>query len=157
CFRWTRRALVLPQLRMELIELAHLSVGTPPQIAPPRISQVEMCNLLEAAVRVKAGSQLIGKRLVVNKSVCACRSDGALVQVHGLEWACRETGNLGADQRRTILEVLRTIRCPAQKLSLVPFDRFSMHGVWISANGLAACSAGQRGIEVIFLHLQHKE
>ena len=32
CFdraRWTRRALVLPQPRMELIELPHLSVGAP--------------------------------------------------------------------------------------------------------------------------------
>src|SRR6516165_10995985 len=39
CFdraRWTWRTLVLPQPRMELIELPHLSVGAPSQIAPPR-------------------------------------------------------------------------------------------------------------------------
>src|SRR5215469_14828495 len=32
--RWTPRAVVLPQPRMELIELPHLSVGAPSQIAP---------------------------------------------------------------------------------------------------------------------------
>src|SRR5262245_4255379 len=35
---WTRRALVLPQSRMKLIELPHLSVGSPSNIAPPRVS-----------------------------------------------------------------------------------------------------------------------
>ena len=34
--RWTRRALVLPQPRMELIELPHLSVGSPSKIARDR-------------------------------------------------------------------------------------------------------------------------
>src|SRR6516162_7000369 len=40
--RWTRRALVLPQPRMELIELPNLSVGSPSEIALPCLSQVEM-------------------------------------------------------------------------------------------------------------------
>src|SRR5215831_13455668 len=31
--RWTRRTLVLPQPRMELVELPHLSVSAPPDIA----------------------------------------------------------------------------------------------------------------------------
>src|SRR5262249_23089899 len=110
--RWTRRALVLPQPRMELIELPHLSVGAPSQIAPPRVSQVEMCNLIETARRVKTGGQLVGERLVVNEPVSACRRDGALVQVHGLERTPLDPGNLGSDQRCTILEVLRTIRRP---------------------------------------------
>src|SRR5262249_40850054 len=94
--RWTRRALILPQPRMEMIELPHLSVGAPSQIAPPRVSQVEMRNLLKAARRVKAGSQLVGKRLVVDKTVCACRRDGALVQVHSLERTPLDPGNLSA-------------------------------------------------------------
>src|SRR5215467_9201668 len=36
--RWTRRTLVLPQPRMELVELPHLSIGTPSKIALPSVS-----------------------------------------------------------------------------------------------------------------------
>ncbi len=48
-----------------------------------------------------------------------------------------DTGNLSADQRGTILEVLRTVRRPAPKLLLVPLKRFSMLGVRVGADGLA--------------------
>src|SRR5215470_7187658 len=160
CFdraRWTRRALVLPQPRMKLIELPHLSVGAPSQVAPPRVSQVEMRNLLEATRRVKAGSQLVGERLVVDKAIGACRRDGSLVQVHGLERASFDTGNLSTDQRRTILKVLRAICCPGPKLLLVLPKCFSIFGVRVGARGLAPCSARQRCIEVIFRLLQGKE
>src|SRR5262245_61824885 len=95
---------------MQAIELPHLSVGAPSQIALSCLSQVEMRDLLEAARRVKAGSHLVGERFVVNEDVCACRHDGALVQVHGVERASLDTGNLSPDQRCTILEVLRTSR-----------------------------------------------
>src|SRR5262249_19732364 len=111
---------------MELIELPHLSVGAPSQIAPPCVSQVEMGDLLEAARRIQAGGQLVGECLVVDKAVCACRPDGALVQVHGLKRASLDTGNLGSDQRCTILEVLRTIRCRGLKLLPVSRERFSL-------------------------------
>src|SRR5215831_18812159 len=87
CFdraRWTWRTLVVPQSRIELIELPHLSVGSPSKIALPRVSEVEMRNLLEAARRIKAGGQLVGERLVMNKAVCACRRDGALVKAHSI-------------------------------------------------------------------------
>src|ERR1700757_3126181 len=38
--RWPPRAFVLPQPRMQLIELPDLSVCAPSQIAPPRVSEV---------------------------------------------------------------------------------------------------------------------
>src|SRR5262249_21982975 len=135
--RWTRRTLVLPQPRMKLIELPHLAVGAPSQITSPRISQVEMRKLLEAARRVKARSQLVGERFVVDKAVSACRRDGALVQVHGLEWASLDAGNLSANQRCTILEVLRTNRRPGPKLSLEPSKCFAVLRVRVGAHGLA--------------------
>src|SRR5262249_15328632 len=105
-----RRALVLSQPRMELLELPHLSVGAPSQIAPPRVSQIVMRNLLEAARRVEAGSQLAGARLVVDKAVSACRHYGALVKVHSLKGTPLDPGKLCSDQRCTILEILRTTR-----------------------------------------------
>src|SRR5262245_41674819 len=147
----------MPQLRMELIELPHLSVGSPPKIAPPRVSQVEMRDLLETARRVKAGSQLVGERLVVDEAVCACRHDGALVQVHGIERASLDTGNLCAYQRCTIFEVLRTIRCPGLKLLPVSRQRFSLLHARGWSHRLAQCGARERGIEMILGLLRRKE
>src|SRR5262249_47619034 len=83
--------------------------------------------------------------------------DGALVEVHGLERASFDTGNLGADQRCTILEVLRTIRRPGPKLSLVRAKRFSMLGVRVGAHGLAPCGAAQASIEMAFSLLQWEQ
>jgi hypothetical protein len=53
-----------------------------------------MSDFLETTRRVKAGSQLVGERLVLGKTVCACCRDGALVEVHGIERASLDTGNL---------------------------------------------------------------
>src|SRR5262249_30631106 len=143
--------------RMELIELPHLSVGAPAEITAACISQVEMRDLVEAARRVKAGSQLVGERLVVDEAVCLGRHDGALVQVHGIDRAPLETGDLSADESYTIIEVLRTIRRPGTKLSRVSAERSSMRGVRVGALGLAKCSAAQCGIELIFSLLHQKE
>src|SRR5215467_8632348 len=100
CFdhtRWCRRASVLPQLRMELIELPHLAIGSPSEITPPCVSQVDMRDLVETTRRVKAVSQLVGERLGVDKAGSARRHDGPLVQVHRRERAPLNTGNLCAN------------------------------------------------------------
>src|SRR5215471_16923240 len=114
--RWTQCARVLPQLRMELIELPHLAVGSPARIAVTRLVQIDIGKIFEAARCVKAGSQLVGEGLVVDKAVCACRRDGALVELHGIERASLDAGYLGDDQRCTILEIPRTICREGSKL-----------------------------------------
>src|SRR6516164_7651453 len=139
--RWHLRALVLPQSRIELIELPHLSVGSPSQIAGSGLPQISVCDRLEAARRVEAGSQLVGERLVVDEAVYPCRRDGALVELHGLERAPLDTGNLSADERRTIFEVLRTNRRPGPKLLLVVPKRFSVLGIRVRTHRLAASGA----------------
>src|SRR5262249_6699549 len=150
CPCWTWRALALPQPWMEPIELPYLSVGSPSQIAPSCASQVEMRDLLEAAGRVKAGSQLVGECLVVDKAVGAGRADGLFVEPLGIDFASLDTGNLGADKCCAILKVLRTIRRPSPKLFLMSPKYLSMLDVRVGARGLAACGARQRGIEMIF-------
>src|SRR5262245_34960459 len=116
---------------MELIQMSHLAVGAPSQIALSCASQIEMSDLREAARFVKAGRELVGKRLVVDAAVCASRYDGALVEFHGVEWASLDARDFGADQRNAIIEVLRTSDCQVAKLLLVPLNCFSMRGVRI--------------------------
>src|SRR6187200_934793 len=128
CFdraRWTPLALVRPQPRMELIELPHLSVGAPAQIAGPGLPQIGVCECREAARRVEAGSELVGERLVVNEAIRACRPDCLFVKTLGVQHAAFEAGDLSAHQRCTILEILRTICCPVPKMLLVTLKRFA--------------------------------
>src|SRR5262249_62197631 len=106
-------------------------VGSPAEITSSCVAQIEMGDVLEATRCVKAGGQLVGERLVVNKAVCACRRYGALVQLHGLERASFDAGNLCSGQRRTILEILPTIRRPVPKLLLMASKCFPMLGVRI--------------------------
>src|SRR5215472_904477 len=118
---------------MGLVELPHLSVGSPSEIATPRVLQIKMGDRREAARGVKARSQLIGERLVVDKAVYACRSDGLFIELLGIERTYLDTSNLGTNQRRSILKVLRTIRRPCPKLLLVSYKYLSMIGVRFGA------------------------
>src|SRR5262249_57449191 len=142
---------------MALIELPHLSIGTPERIACPRVAQVGRGGRLEPGVETEAAGQLVGQCLMVDKAVGAGGADGSLVQVHRLERSPLDARNLRADHHRTTLEVLRTIRRQGPKLSLVLSKRFSMLGVSVWAHGLAACGARQASIEMAFRLLQGKE
>ena len=101
---------------MKPIELPHLAIGSPAQIAVAGVLQIHVGNLLEAARRIEAGSEFIGERLVVNKAVGARRADGLFVEALGVELAAFDAGNLGADQRGAVLEILRAIRRPELEL-----------------------------------------
>ena len=44
-------------------------------------------------MHVKARSQFVGERLVVNKAICLRRTDGLFVKAHGIERAAFNPGN----------------------------------------------------------------
>src|SRR5262245_38101642 len=153
---WTPCTFVLPQSRMELVELPHLSVGTPSQVGVSCVLQVEMRKLLETTSGVKAGRQLIGEPFNVHESVGARRADRLFVEALRIELPIFDPGNLGSDQRCMILEILRTIRRQRPKLSLVHTKCFSMHRVGVGTHRLAPCSAAKASIEMAFGLLQRK-
>jgi hypothetical protein len=84
-------------VRIELLELPRLAIGGPAQIAFVRLPPINTREILETARRVEARGQFVGERLVVNKCVSAGRADRLLVEVHGVERAAFEAGDLGAD------------------------------------------------------------
>src|SRR5262249_33877431 len=114
-----RRALILAQPRMKLIELPHLAIGPPTQIAVAGILQVHPSDLLEATGRVEAGGELIGQRLIVNKAAGASRADGLLVEPLGIEYPAFNPRHLRAHEGESILEVVRAVLRPYSKLSPV--------------------------------------
>ena len=79
-----RAWLLRPKLRIELIELPHLAIGSPAKIAAPGILQIRTSDLFEAARRVEPRGQFIGERLVVDEAVVAGRADSLLVQALGV-------------------------------------------------------------------------
>src|SRR6202007_2487807 len=104
------------QTRMNPFKLSHLAIGSPAEIAVAGILQIHTGNLLEAARSIEAGSELVGERLVVNKAVGAGRTDGLFVEAHRVDVSSLEAPDLGADERSTVLEIVRAIRCPELEL-----------------------------------------
>ena len=104
---------------MDRVELPHLAIGSPTQIAVAGVLQIHTGNLLEATRRVEAGGELVGERLVVNKAVGAGRADGLFVEALGIELTAFDPRDLGADQRGAVLEIVRAIRRPDLQLPVV--------------------------------------
>ena len=142
------RRLVLPEVRMALIELPHLAVGSPHHVTAPRVSQVELRALLEATRCVEARSELIGKRLVVDKVVCVRRPNPLLVEAHGIEVAAFYSCDFRAHQRRTVFEILRTILGPDFELPVVSGQSVEMLLPLLRRCRIPGCSMRKRAIEV---------
>src|ERR1700688_3507160 len=96
---WSGRQLVLPELRIHLIELPHLAIGSPPLVAVPGVLQVEMRYFIEATGRVEARSKFIGERLVLDEAIDAGRADAPLIEPHSIDVTAFKASDLGSDQR----------------------------------------------------------
>src|SRR5215472_749597 len=114
----TRRTLVLPQPRMEPIELSHLSICSPSQVGVSCVLQVEMRKLLKATSGVKAGCQLIGEAFDVHESVGARRTDRPFVEALRVEVPIFDSGYLGADDCGAAFKILRAVSYPFLELSV---------------------------------------
>src|SRR5512134_228752 len=90
--------LVLRQVRIEPIELPHLPVGSPANIAVAGVSEIYIRDLLEPTRRIEARRQFVGERLVLDKAVCLCRADSLLVKRHSIEHPVFDTSDLRPDQ-----------------------------------------------------------
>src|SRR3984885_11874235 len=105
----TARGLFAAEIRVDLIQLPHLSVGSPTLVTVPGVSQVGQGINFEAARRVEARCEFAGERFVVNKSVCAGRANGLLVEPLGVELAIFQACDLRTHQSRAVLEILRAV------------------------------------------------
>src|ERR1700746_413292 len=104
--RSTRRLFFL-KLRKQLIELPHLSGGSPAEIAITRIPQIHTCKLLKSAPCVKACGKLVSERFVVHEAIGLSRADGLFVEVHGITITALDPCDLRADQCGAGFEILR--------------------------------------------------
>src|SRR4029077_18724487 len=117
--RGTSDRLLLAELRVPPIELAHFTVCSPPQVAVPCISEVETCNLLETVRRVETSSQFVRERTLVDEAVRSCPSNRPFVEPHRLGIAALDACELGADERGAVFEVFRAVLGPLLELAMV--------------------------------------
>ena len=141
---------LLAKVRVELIELPHLALGSPTQVAVPRLSEIGARTRLEPARTVETPGHLVRERLDAGKAARAGRSDGLFVQSFGVQFPSVETGDLCADQRRTAREILGAIRGPFEKSLVMGGDSREQVPSLVLACRTRSSRPGQRTIEVIF-------
>jgi hypothetical protein len=86
----------------------------------------------------------------VNKAVGAGRADGLFVEALGIELATFQSGDLGADQRGTVLEIFRAIRRPDLELFVMRRKSLYVPPPLAGWCGIAKGGLGQRTVKVIF-------
>src|SRR3984893_1145978 len=113
-------------MRIELLELATLSVGSPAQLAIPSVPQIGRRDLLETARRVEASGKLVGNRLVVYEAVFVRGADGLLVQLLSVQDAAFDPGDLGANEGSSVFERLGVALRPHFQLSVMVQHRIEV-------------------------------
>ena len=87
-------SLVLPQVRMKLLELPHLTVGSPTKVRVAGIAQIEMRDLLKATRRVETRGEFIGERLILHEGIVARSADCLLVETLSVKFPAFQACNL---------------------------------------------------------------
>src|SRR5262249_49169823 len=145
--RGTGPWLFLPEVGIQPIELPHLTVGPPTEIAISGFPQIGMCDLLETACRVEAGSNLVGNPLIVDESIRVRRADGLFVKAFGVDHAAFYSRDLRAHQCSAIFEILRAMLRPNLELPVVSCQSLKMVLSLVRRCGIPCCRVGKCAIE----------
>ena len=146
--RWTGRRLLCPEVRIDHIELPHLAIGSPTQVAVARLPQIHMRKIFETARRVETRGEFVADRFVVDEAVRACRADGLFIEAHCIEVAALEASNLGAHERGAVLEILRASLLQYLELLVMRKDGTYVLLPFAGCCGVAASSVRKRAVEV---------
>ena len=85
----------------------------------------------------------------MNKAIGAGRADGLFVEALGIELAALQAGDLGADQRGAVLEILRAILRPDLELLVMRSQSLQVLLPLAGRRGIAGRGLGQRAVKVI--------
>src|ERR1700728_5330042 len=106
-------------MRVVFIELPHLAISAPAQIAAACMAQVDIRELVEPARPIEARGHFVGDRFVVDKAIGASRADGQFVKAHRVMLAALDTSNLRGYQSGAVLKILRAVLRPDLQLSVM--------------------------------------
>src|SRR3984957_5564991 len=94
------------------VHLTNLAIGTPTNVAGPRILQIRITNGLKPSICVKSCSQLVRQAFVLDETVLLRRADRLFVEALGIQFSAFQARNLGAHERHSGEEICRAIFCP---------------------------------------------
>ena len=93
----------------------------------------------------------------MNKPIGAGRADGLFVEALGIELAALQAGDLGADQRGAVLEILRAIRRPDLELLVMRSDSVQVLLPLAGCRGIAGGGLRQCAVEMIFRRFEMRQ
>src|SRR5580698_5009816 len=142
------------QARVPFVELPYFSVGAPTVVAVPGIPEIGVGECLEAARRVKARSDLISERLVIDKAVRTGRTDGVFVQLNGIESSSFDARNLRPYQCGAVFEIFRAKFRTYCELFRVSFEGIQMLPALARCRRIAARRTGKCTVKFVFCQLK---
>src|SRR6202048_4497979 len=99
-------------MRILQVHLTYLAIGTPTNVAGPRILQIRVTNGLKPSICVKSRSQLVRQAFVLDEAVLASGSNCLFVMAFRVQFSAFQARNLGAHERRSGEEIRRAIFGP---------------------------------------------
>ena len=112
--------LLLPELRILLIELAHFAFGSPAEIAVPGFSQIRIRYLVETSRRIESCGKFVGERLVVDEARLHVPSGLPVRKAASASIvAAFDARDLGRHECCAVFEILRDNSPPIAELLLV--------------------------------------
>src|SRR5262249_22831367 len=147
---------LLAKARLQLLELPHLAIGSPTEVAVAGVPQIGIGDLMEASCRIEACRDLPSDRLIVDKAVHLRGANRLLVQAHSVEVATFDARDLCAHQRCAVLEILRAMLCPYFELPMVSPQSLEMLRPLVGRSRTPGCRVGKCPIEVILCRFEYR-
>ncbi len=95
-----------------------------------------------------------GNAFVLDETALARQADGLLVETLGVERSLFDAGDLGADQRRAVSEILGAVMRPYLKLPVMRSESFQVRIMLVYRGRVAVCRPRKRRIKAEFSHLK---
>src|SRR5579864_283034 len=146
-FHRTGNWLIFPEIRIQLVELSHFAVGSPPLIAAFSVLQVSAGNFVEPASCIEPCGNFVGEPLVMDKAICMRGANGLFIELLRVEQTAFDTGDLRAYQCGTVFEVLRAMLCPYFELPVVSAQSLDMLIPLVGRCEIPGCRARKRTVE----------
>ena len=148
--------MVVAELRVGLFELPDLALGAPAEITGLCVPQIGVADRLEAARSVEPRSQFVSQTLVLHETVLARRSNGLLVETHGVGVPPFEAGDLGRHQGVFVGERRRIIFRPFAQLFPMRRQQVAPLGLVVGRRVLITRRHRQCGVVKVVEQLYHE-
>src|SRR5262249_22585256 len=140
--------MLVGEIRMLRLELPDLAIGAPPSVAGSRISQVSLCDPLEATSRVELRGELQCKSFMVDELVDKAGADGLVIEALRIQLAPFDTRDLRTHQGGAVVQIRRAIHRPFLKLPVVNRQRIEVLLSFVVRCGVPGGRMGHPSVEM---------